>query len=98
MWYPFSQLDFNSHKKKECFDMSNMDVAFVREAVESNIGKRVRIRFHAGKRKFHITEGVLSKTYPSIFLVKVGGEGKETQMVSYTYSDVITKEVQMMLC
>ena len=78
--------------------MSNKDVAFVRAAVKSNLGKKVRIRFHAGKRKFHITEGILSETYPSIFLVKVGKEGEEPQTVSYTYSDVLTKEVQMMLC
>ena len=59
--------------------MSNKDVAFVREAVKSNLGRKVRIRFHAGKRKFHITEGVLSETYPSIFLVKVGKEVDQDQ-------------------
>ncbi len=78
--------------------MKSMDVAFVREAVKSNLGKKVKIRSHTGKRKFHITEGILSETYPSIFLVKVNQEGEGVQTVSYTYTDVITREVQMMLC
>lgn len=78
--------------------MKSMDVAFVREAVKSNLGKKVKIRSHTGKRKFHVTEGVLSEIYPSIFLVRIGEEGEDTQTVSYTYTDVITKEVQMMLC
>jgi len=75
-----------------------MNVAKVREAVENNLGKKVKIRSHVGKRKFNITEGVLQETYPSIFLVKVGQSTEEVQLVSYTYTDVITKEVQMMFC
>ncbi|WP_343210734.1 Veg family protein [Anaerolentibacter hominis] len=78
--------------------MKQMDVAHVREAVKCNLGRRVKIRSHVGKRKFNVMEGVLSETYPSIFVIKVGEDESDLQTVSYTYTDVITKEVQMMLC
>ena len=45
-----------------------------------------------------ITEGTISKTYPSIFLVEIVNDlDATTQTVSYSYTDVLTKDVQMQL-
>ena len=44
------------------------------------------------------TEGVISETYPSIFLVEVENKLDDTvQTVSFSYTDVLTKDVQMQL-
>ncbi|BCN28807.1 Veg family protein [Anaeromicropila herbilytica] len=79
--------------------MKQTDVNRVRKAVVSHVGSKVKIRANKGRHKIDITEGVISETYPSIFLVKVEDEIENTfQMVSYSYTDVLTRDVQLTLC
>lgn len=78
--------------------MSQADLKKVRLSVDKNIGNKVKIRANRGRHKIDITEGVISKTYPSIFLVKVENKSDDTvQVVSFSYTDVLTKDVQMQL-
>ena len=68
--------------------MSQADIKKVKSSVDKNVGNRVKIR----------TEGVISETYPSIFLVEVENKLDDTvQTVSFSYTDVLTKDVQMQL-
>lgn len=79
--------------------MKQTDVNKVRKAVVSHVGSKVKIRANKGRHKIDITEGIISETYPSIFLVKVKDEIDNTfQMVSYSYTDVLTRDVQLTLC
>ncbi|MDO5291198.1 MAG: Veg family protein [bacterium] len=75
------------------------DLNKVRQAVVSHIGSKVKIKANKGRHKIDITEGVISETYPSIFLVRVDNEVEETsRMVSFSYTDVLTRDVRMTLC
>lgn len=75
------------------------DVNKVRREVFNNIGKRVKIKANKGRHKIDITEGIISETYPSIFLVKLEEDGSDTvKTMTFSYTDVLTKDVQMMLC
>ena len=75
--------------------MSQSDINKVRRSVGMNIGSKVKNR---GRHKIDITEGTISKTYPSIFLVEIVNDlDATTQTVSYSYTDVLTKDVQMQL-
>ncbi len=78
--------------------MSQTDIRKVKLSVDKNIGNRVKIRANRGRHKIDITEGVICETYPSIFLVEVNNELDEgTQKISFTYTDVLTKDVRMQL-
>lgn len=79
--------------------MKQNDVNNVRNAVINQTGKRVKIRINRGRHKVDISEGIISETYPSIFLVKIQ-EGKDmpAKTVSYSYTDVLTKDVELILC
>lgn len=78
--------------------MSQSDIKKVRLSVDKNIGSKVKIRANRGRHKIDITEGIISKTYPSIFLVEVENKSDDTvQVVSFSYTDVLTKDVQMQL-
>lgn len=78
--------------------MSQSDLRKVRLSVDKNIGSKVKIRANRGRHKIDVTEGVISKTYPSIFLVEVENKtDATTQMISFSYTDVLTKDVQMQL-
>ncbi|MGB4660856.1 MAG: Veg family protein [Mobilitalea sp.] len=79
--------------------MKQNDVNNVRNAVMNQTGNKVKIRINRGRHKIDVTEGVISETYPSIFLIKVQ-ESKDmpVRMVSYSYTDLLTKDVELLLC
>lgn len=78
--------------------MSRSDLRKVRLSVDKNIGSKVKIRANRGRHKIDVTEGIISQTYPSIFLVEVENKLDDTtQTISFSYTDVLTKDVQMQL-
>jgi Uncharacterized protein conserved in bacteria len=84
---------------KEKIMMKQNDVNYVRNAVMSQTGKRVKIRINRGRHKVDVSEGIISETYPSIFLIKVQ-ETKDmpVKLVSYSYTDILTKDIELILC
>lgn len=79
--------------------MKQSDLNKVRQAVNNHVGSRVRIKSNKGRHKIDVTEGVISETYPSIFLVTVNNSIEEsTRTMSFSYADVLTKDVRMTLC
>ncbi|MDK2807821.1 MAG: hypothetical protein PWP24_555 [Clostridiales bacterium] len=78
--------------------MKQSDLVRVRKAVNHHIGSKVMIRSNRGRHKVDVTEGVITETYPSIFLVQVKNEIENTlQTISFSYTDVLTNDVQMTL-
>lgn len=78
--------------------MSQTDIKKVKFSVNQNIGNRVVIRANRGRHKIDVTEGVISATYPSVFLVEVQNKLDESiQKVSFSYTDVLTRDIQMQL-
>ena len=78
--------------------MSQADILRVRSSVDQNIGNKVKIRANRGRHKIDVTEGINRETYPSIFLVEVENKLDDTtQKISFSYTDVLTKDVQMQL-
>lgn len=78
--------------------MRQSDVERVRKAVIKHIGSRVIIQANKGRHKMDITEGVIAETYPSIFLIQVNGNNNEPcRKLSFSYTDVLTKDVQLTL-
>lgn len=75
------------------------DVSKVRNAVISHTGRKVKIRINRGRHKIDETEGVISETYPSIFLIKIQ-ENKDmpVRIMSYSYTDILTRDVELILC
>jgi uncharacterized protein Veg len=79
--------------------MKQNDVNNVRKAVINQVGKKVKIRINRGRHKVDVSEGIISETYPSIFLIKIQ-DSKDTPVrtVSYSYTDILTKDVELILC
>lgn len=78
--------------------MSQSDIKRVKFSVNQNIGSKVKIRANRGRHKIDVTEGVIRETYPSVFLVEVENKIDDTtQNISFSYTDVLTKDVQMQL-
>lgn len=67
----------------------------IKNDIEEHIGEKVLLKANSGRRKVIVREGVLEKTYPNIFVVKVEGTDNTTRMLSYSYSDILTQTVQL---
>ena len=80
--------------------MEKADFNKVRASVNQQCGSRVMIVLDRGRNKVDIQEGVIQKAYPSVFTVLVE-DSKATnppQLLSFSYTDIITKDIRMKLC
>lgn len=68
-------------------------LASIKSEIDDHIGEKVTLRANNGRRKIIVSNGVLEKTYPSIFVVRLEDDTQRT--VTYSYSDVLTKTVQI---
>lgn len=79
--------------------MKQNDVNKVRNAVMNQMGKKVKVRINRGRHRIDEAEGVISETYPNIFLIKVQETNNmSVRTMSYSYTDILTKDVQLILC
>lgn len=65
----------------------------IRNIIEKHVGDKVTLKANGGRRKILINNGVIEKTYPSIFVIRLDND--QQRKVSYSYSDVLTKTVQL---
>ncbi len=71
----------------------------IRASITLQLGSTVQIRQDEGRHRTNVCEGILQNAYPSVFTVLIKGKGQdEDQMLSFNYSDIITKGVRMKLC
>ena len=80
--------------------MQQIDINKVRASVHQQCGSRVLIQLDRGRNKVDIQEGVIQNAYPSVFTVLVNEEGDTNppQLLSFSYNDIITKDIRMKLC
>lgn len=70
----------------------------IKREVDSHVGEKVLLKANGGRKKVLVKEGILEKTYPNIFVVKIEGKSKDIRTISYSYSDILTETVQLVFC
>lgn len=79
--------------------MEQAQISKVRASVHQQCGNRVKIQLDRGRNKVDIQEGVIQKAYPSVFTILVDDEqDNDPQLLSFSYTDIITKDIRMKLC
>lgn len=73
------------------------DLFQIKKNIETFIGEKVQLKANKGRKKAFIREGVLENSYPSIFIVRFENEYETTRRVSYSYTDVLTKAVELVV-
>ncbi len=75
-------------------------LSLIRSNVDSYVGERVVLKANKGRKKISIKEGIIEKTYPSIFVIRIDAEVPEDfgRTVSYSYSDILTKSIELFAC
>lgn len=68
-------------------------IASIKRNIENHIGEKVTLKANGGRKKILVNNGVIESAHPSIFVVRLDNDA--TRMVTYSYSDVLTKTVQL---
>ena len=80
--------------KEGVFFMEKLNtLSVIKKDIESHVGEKVVLKANGGRRKVLVNNGVLEKTYPSIFVIRLDSDTQRT--VTYSYSDVLTNTVQI---
>lgn len=72
----------------DILDKTVCDNKTMKDILSKYVGKKVYVEYNMGRNKIEKYEGVIDKLYNAVFLIKVNSEIK-----SYSYSDLITKTV-----
>ena len=66
----------------------------IRDNVNSYVGQKVKVKANRGRRKAIEKEGILEKTHPNVFVVKIK-DNNQTRRLSYSYADLLTDNVEL---
>lgn len=69
------------------------EIKRIRRSVESILGKKVHLTTNVGRNTFVEAQGVITSAYPNLFTVTLEDGQNNDQVISYTYSDVLTSTV-----
>ena len=78
--------------------IENNDLCMMRQFIERCVGERVQLFANKGRRKAVIKEGVIENSYPSIFTIRIENEFDSTRRLSFSYTDLLTKVVELVVC
>jgi uncharacterized protein Veg len=80
--------------------MQQNEIEKVRSSVLQQCGSKVLIQLDRGRNKVDVQEGIIQNAYPSVFTILVDDEvdGNPPQLLSFSYTDIITRDIRMKLC
>lgn len=67
----------------------------IKQGLDSNVGKKLKVKANRGRKKTIVRSGVLAETYPSVFIVELDQNENAFERVSYSYADVLTETVEL---
>jgi uncharacterized protein Veg len=70
----------------------------IKQDLDAVVGKQIMLRANRGRKRIIEEVGILEKTYPNIFIVRINEDTGKTRRVSYTYADILTKTVELRVC
>ncbi|NLM73566.1 MAG: Veg protein [Clostridiaceae bacterium] len=75
--------------------MDKNTISQIRKELENCVGKRIQLKANKGRKKIFIREGIVENVYPSIFTVKFENDFNSSRKVSYSYTDILTRTVEI---
>lgn len=70
-----------------------MNIEKIKEKVERNKGKTVRFKFNGSRNQIEEFTAVIESTYNCIFVVRL--EKNKEQLKSFSYSDILTENLEI---
>ena len=70
-------------------------LASIKKDLECRIGSEIMLVAQTGRKRQTERKGILTETYPSVFVVDLDPDENSFERVSYSYSDVLTRTVEI---
>ena len=67
----------------------------IRQELSEQVGKEVKLTAYESRNRVVEHTGVLSNTYPSVFIIDLGDAQESVDRVSYSYIDILTGSVEL---
>ena len=67
----------------------------IKNSIDCHLGNRIVLKANGGRKKTIERCGGWKETYPSVFIVELDQDKHNFERVSYTYTDVLTENVQV---
>ncbi|MGI6546288.1 MAG: Veg family protein [Fastidiosipilaceae bacterium] len=71
------------------------DLEKCRKDMQACLGRRVRLRSSGGRKRTIVREGILENCYPNVFTVRCARDNDNSELVSYSYVDILTQSVEV---
>lgn len=72
-----------------------MSLMAIKEKLDNHLGQELIVIAQAGRKKVIRRKGVLKKTYPAVFVVDLDQQQNNFERVSYSYTDLLTKDIEL---
>lgn len=70
-------------------------LASIKQSLDTHLGQKMTIIAQAGRKKVIERTGVLRETYPAVFVVDYDKTENAVETVSYSYTDVLTQNIEV---
>ena len=70
-----------------------MNISKVKDLLSEHLGECATITYNLGRNKTDEYKAIIKELYDNVFLVELNNDNKEIK--SFTYSDVITKNIKI---
>ncbi|MEC6747940.1 Veg family protein [Marinilactibacillus sp. GCM10026970] len=70
-------------------------IASIKQNLDGQLGKEIKLTAQAGRKKTTERKGILTDTFPAVFIVELNKEENAYERVSYSYADVLTQTVEL---
>ena len=67
----------------------------IKHQLDSHLGDTLTVVAQAGRKKVTRRHGVLKETFPAVFVVDLDQEQNNFKRVSYSYTDLLTKNIEL---
>ena len=74
--------------------MSDRTIDAIRKEVDVLKGRQVFLKTLGGRQKKQVISGILTKTYPQIFIITTCEDGTKRNL-SYSYSEILTNHIKL---
>ncbi|GEL65961.1 Veg family protein [Marinilactibacillus psychrotolerans] len=70
-------------------------IASIKQNLDGQLGKQIKLTAQAGRKKTTERKGILTDTFPAVFIVELNKDENAFERVSYSYADVLTQTVEL---
>src|SRR5699024_7442834 len=70
-------------------------ITSIKAKLDGKIGEPLTITSRLGRKKSKTRHGVLRETFPSVFIIELNHDENAVERVSYSYTDILTKNIEL---